>query len=168
MKSIQNHSITRRRLAFAAFAGAALNLLFWTYYALNPVGSETGGSSISQAFESAFPPADAALGIIMLLAGLGLLQDKPFGLFCLQIAASMALYLGILDISFYSGQGLYSANSPDMLLIVLINAACLVGGLSGLFFCWKLRLSNSHQPVLKISNVLAYFVCKLYWRGRSC
>lgn len=129
-----NHA--QRFLPYIAFAGGCLNLLFWILYFANVIVLSEEGEALVRGYESAFPFADALLGILLLLAGIGLLKKKSFGTFFLVAAASMAVYLGILDITFYGHQGLYFPLTISSLFALFVNAACIGGGMLGLWFGW--------------------------------
>ena len=56
----------------------------------------------------AFPLADALLATAAIGGGTALLRGAPAGVFVLALAGAMSLYLGVLDVSFYGRQGLYT------------------------------------------------------------
>jgi hypothetical protein len=49
----------------------------------------------------------------------------------------MSLYLALLDLTFYSRQGLYTADAGSVLELI-VNGLCLGGGLLGLRCGWTL------------------------------
>jgi len=89
------------------------------------------------AYEAAFPLADAGFGATLLLAGYGLLRGHAAGPFLLVGAAAISIYLGLLDLTFYAGHGLYAPVNPSVLLELGVNAACIGGGLLGLRAGWR-------------------------------
>mgnify|MGYP001595806723 FL=1 len=124
-------------LPYLSFAGGALNVLFWIlYFSGLVVVSESENGLVSE-FESAFPLADAVLGIALLVAGAGLLKRKPYGGFFLVTAAAMAVYLGILDVTFYGRHGMYFPLTMSTLFSLFINAFCIAGGVFGLCLGWR-------------------------------
>lgn len=127
----------QRWLGRAALAGGALIVLFWALYFTGSMGLADAGGPIAQ-FESAFLIADAILTIALITAGIGLLRGRRYGLFCLVGSGAMTLYLGILDLTFYSGQGFYAQITPDSAVEMIVNALCILGGLAALWFGWKL------------------------------
>jgi hypothetical protein len=127
----RNDSI-RRLVAGLAFFGAFLDTIFWALYLTEGIQFGETANLIVEGFESAFLFADALLAITLIVAGIGLLRNRAYGSFFTAIASSMALYLGLLDFTFYSKQGLYSLNSISGLIETIINATCIVGGLTGL------------------------------------
>jgi hypothetical protein len=50
----------------------------------------------------------------------------------------MVVYLGILDITFYSRQGLYFPLTASTMFELLINFVCITGGLLASWFGWRL------------------------------
>ncbi|MDZ7305373.1 MAG: hypothetical protein ONB44_24900 [candidate division KSB1 bacterium] len=93
---------TQRLLPYLALGGGALNVLFWILYFAKVIAPSEADEHVVRAFESAFPLADALMGIMLFFAGIGLLKKSPSGTFFLVAAAAMAIYLGILDVTFYS------------------------------------------------------------------
>jgi hypothetical protein len=122
----------RRLIAGVAFFGAFLDTIFWALYLTGGIQFSETANLVVDGFESAFLFADMLLALMLVLAGIGLLRNRAYGSFFTAIASSMALYLGLLDITFYSKQGLYSMNSISGLIETIINAACIIGGLTGL------------------------------------
>jgi hypothetical protein len=141
-KMRRNNEKINRVVAYLAFLGAILDAAFWVAYLAGAIQFSKTSSILIDGFESAFLFADAFLGLTLVLAGIGLLRNRPYGSFFAAIASSMALYLGMLDITFYSSQGLYLANSISSLIEIAINAACIIGGITGLLFAarfWRVR-----------------------------
>ncbi len=62
--------LTRRILAYVTFGGGVLNILFWTLYFTNIITLSEENRSLVDRFESAFPLADAVLGVLLLFAGI--------------------------------------------------------------------------------------------------
>jgi len=136
-KSHHVEAVPERAAAWIAFAGSGLLILFWALYfsGLLEFGSSDG---ILAEFEAAFPFADAVLASTLLVAGIGLRRGRRYGVFCLTGGASMTLYLGILDLTFYSTQGMYSPLTSDGVVELVVNFICIIGGLVGLGFSWRL------------------------------
>ena len=125
----------RRLLAAGALGGGVLDLAFWLLYA---AGIVTLGEGIAQTYETAFPAADALLGITLLAAGATLSARRPAGPFLVVIAGSMSLYLGVLDLTFYLSHQLYSLSRPATLLALALNLVCIGGGGLALYWGWRL------------------------------
>ena len=131
-----------RGVAALAFVGSALLVCFWIFYFSGILEFGTDDPVMIE-FEAAFPFADAMLASILFIAGLGLWKGRPFGRFCLTGGAAMALYLGILDLTFYARQGMYVPLRSEGAVELAINALCIVGGLVALAFSWKLERGQS-------------------------
>lgn len=125
----------RRLLAAGALGGGVLDLAFWVLYA---AGVITMGEGIARVYETAFPAADALLGLALIAAGATLSARRPAGPFLIVIAGSMALYLGVLDLTFYLTNRLYSLAEPETLLGLVLNLVCIVGGGLALYWGWRL------------------------------
>ena len=125
----------RRLLAAGALGGGVLDLAFWLLYA---AGIVTVGEGIARTYEAAFPVADALLGITLVAAGVTLSARRPAGPFLVVIAGSMALYLGVLDLTFYLSHQLYSLGLPATLLALALNLVCIGGGGLALYWGWRL------------------------------
>jgi hypothetical protein len=110
---------------------------YWTLYFLGFIESGAAGSS-HQAFESAFPPADALLCLVAFVAGVALLRGVAIGAFFLTVASSMSLYLGVLDVSFYGRLGLYFPFNEAGAIELFVNVLCIVGGAVGVRLAWLL------------------------------
>jgi hypothetical protein len=129
---------TRARIiaAAATLIGGACVMAFWAIYFASSAALGHGDPTV-HAFEGAFLVADAVFAVLLLASGLSLLRRRPAGTFLLVAAAAMSLYLGLLDLTFYSSQGLYAADAGSMLEL-LVNALCVGGGLLGLRCGWTL------------------------------
>ena len=127
-----------RGVALLAFAGCGLLVLFWTFYFSGLLEFGTDDPVMTE-FEAAFPFADAMLAATLLLAGIGLWSGRRLGRFGMTAGSAMALYLGILDLTFYARQGMYTPLNSEGAVELAVNLVCVVGGLVGLAFCWKLE-----------------------------
>jgi hypothetical protein len=133
-----NLATTRVRsvAAAATLTGGACVLAFWVIYFASGAAPGHGDPAV-QAFEGAFLVADALFAIMLVAAGISLLRRRPAGTFLLVVAAAMSLYLALLDLTFYSRQGLYTADAGSVLELI-VNGLCLGGGLLGLRCGWTL------------------------------
>lgn len=131
--------IDHRGLAWAAFVGGSLVVLFWAvYWAAGPaVHGEVA------AYESAFPLADAVFALTLFAAGTALRRGAVGGPFLLVVAASMSLYLGIVDATFYTTRGDYSPPEGAALVELVTNVLCVTGGALGLAFGWRIWRRSS-------------------------
>jgi hypothetical protein len=74
----------------------------------------------------------------LIATGVLLVKRHASAPFFLVIAASMSLYLGMLDVTFYTRHGLYTPLTADAASEIVINVLCIVGGLVGLNAGWRL------------------------------
>jgi hypothetical protein len=122
--------------AAATLTGGACVLAFWIMYFASSAALGHGDPTV-HAFEGAFLVADAVFAVLLVASGIALLRRRPVGPFLLVAAAAMSLYLALLDLTFYSRQGLYAAD-PGSMLELVVNALCLGGGVLGLRCGWTL------------------------------
>ncbi len=113
-------------LALAAGIG-----LFWaSFFALGPAGTgDPGLDATSLAFETAFPVADLALAGVLCLGAAGLLKGRDWGRSFTLVGGGMLVFLGILDVTFNSLQGIYRAGLFGAVMNGTINVACLGSGI---------------------------------------
>ena len=133
----KHHPHRDRPLAVMAFLGSALLAAFWALYLAGAIALGEPGSAVA-AFESAFPAADALAAGLLAAAGLALWRGRPAGRMVMTAGASMVLYLGVLDLTFYSRQGFFARLGGESLLELALIAACLAGGAYALVRCRRL------------------------------
>ncbi len=126
----------RRLAACLTLAGGALILIFWMLFLARVIIPDENQHAAAAQFEAAFPFADALLGTMLVLSGVGLLRKKTYGAFALVAAAGMTLYLGILDLTFYGRAGMYLPLTFSSVFLLFINGFCILGGALGLWFGW--------------------------------
>lgn len=123
-------------LAATTFTAGTLVTLFWALYF-------TGAADLGQhdpvkrTFEAAFPVADAVLAAALFAAAVAELRRRPVARFYLVIAASMSLYLGLLDATFYLSHGFYQPFGAQAVTALVINLLCVGGGALGLAWVWR-------------------------------
>jgi hypothetical protein len=94
---------------------------------------------IYMAFESAFPVADISLSIVLIIGGIGLLKKMPFGVLFSLLGGASLIFLGLLDVSFNTQQGIYLLGIGEAILNISINLLCLGGGVFLIVTIWKNR-----------------------------
>ena len=94
---------------------------------------------IYMAFESAFPVADISLSIVLIIGGIGLLKKMPFGFLFSLLGGASLIFLGLLDVSFNTQQGIYLLGIGEAILNISINLLCLGGGVFLIVTIWKNR-----------------------------
>jgi hypothetical protein len=118
---------TRRLMGWATFAGGSFVVLFWILYFTRAVDLGQHDRMVN-AFESAFPIADAVFAAALFAASVALLRGNRLGPFFLVVAGAMSLYLGIIDATFYAAQGHYYPISTEGVVGLVINVLCIGGG----------------------------------------
>ena len=91
------------------------------------------------AFERSFPLADAWMAICALLGAIGLWRSKAWGFLFGLLAASSAIFLGLMDVLFNLNEGLYIIVGTEMLIEVVINVFTLSMGPVIIWYLWKRR-----------------------------
>jgi len=124
-------------LAGVTLASGVLVVLFWAFY-FTETATLGQGHPVKRIFEAAFPAADAVLAAALVATGVLLLLRRSSAVFTLVIAASMSLYLGVLDATFYLRHGFYTPLTSDALTEIAINLLCVGGGILGLRLGWRL------------------------------
>jgi hypothetical protein len=135
-------------IAFLELAIAAGILAFWTaFFSTDLIGiRDPHLKEIYLAFESAFPVADFFLVSLLVLGAVGLLRKTSCGSFFSLMAGACLIFLGLLDASFNSRQGLYLIGPAESLLNISINAVCLAAGSFIVFKIWSCQF---RRPPLK-------------------
>jgi len=127
----------RTALAWTTLVAGALVVLFWAFY-LSDAAALGQEDPLRAGFEAAFPLADLLLAGMLITTGVLFLMRRESAVFFLVAAASMSLYLGLLDVTFYTRHGLY-ALTADAITEMAINALCIGGGVFGLKAAWRIR-----------------------------
>ena len=127
----------RTALAWTTLVAGGMVLLFWAAY-FSDAAALGQADSLKAGFETAFPLADLVFAGMLIATGVLFLLRRESAVFFLIAAASMSLYLGILDVTFYARHGLY-APTPDGMTEMAINVLCIGGGVFGLRTAWQLR-----------------------------
>jgi hypothetical protein len=135
------HEHRDRPLALLAFLGSVLLAGFWALYLSGQVALGEPGSA-AVLYEEAFPVADALIALLLFGAGTGLWTGRPGGRFAMTAAASMVLYLGVLDLTFYTRQGVSYGGRGAGALELGLSLCCLTGGVLALVRCWRHRRSS--------------------------
>ncbi len=136
---MQNWTWRTRQITagWIALVAGSLVVAFWVLYFQGSIALGADDPVVTQ-FELAFPLPDAFLALALFAAGYRLLRNRPGGPFLLVVAASMSIYLGLLDVAFYARRGLYSELDPTALTEAGVNLLCLAGGALGLRMGWLL------------------------------
>lgn len=135
--SIAQRDATYRRMSIATAAGGVVMVAFWTLYlTANDVIGLVDRAHIS--FENAFIVADSILAALLLVTSAALRHRRRSAPFLLAMAASMTLYLGLLDATFYGRSGAFYPLTGNGVMELAIVLACVAGGLYGLRSAWTI------------------------------
>jgi len=77
------------------------------------------------AYEHSFPLPDIILSIAMLASGILLLKNKESGITLSLVCSGGLMFLGILDFSFNTQNGIYMTSRLDLILNAFINVWCI-------------------------------------------
>jgi hypothetical protein len=123
-------------------------LVFWVaFFSTDMVNIEDSRlKEIYIAFESAFPVADFYLATMLFIGGLGVLKKRFYGTVFSIMAGASLIFLGLLDVSFNTQQGIYFLGVEEAVMNVFINSLCIGFGFYLVSSVWKSRsdLTFSH------------------------
>ncbi|WP_028079859.1 hypothetical protein [Solimonas soli] len=118
--------------------GATCIVAYWLAFFLG--GSVQASSDACYlVFERSFPLPDGFVALCAVLAAEGLRRRRASAVAWALLTAGGFFFVGLIDINYNLGNGMYARHSGAMMLEMAINIACLVlaGGLS--VFCWTRR-----------------------------
>jgi hypothetical protein len=110
-------------------------LLFWVVFFTIGLGPQNPPPCYF-VFEHSFPVADTVLAIALLISGILLRRNRPFGKDLGLASCGALIFLGLLDTSFNLLNGMYAISAMDTLLNGFINAYCIIFG-AGAFIVLK-------------------------------
>jgi hypothetical protein len=123
-------------------------IAFWAvFFSTDMVNIEDSRlKEIYVAFESAFPLADLYLAVMLVIGGIGLLKKRFYGTVFSIMAGASLIFLGLLDASFNTQQGIYFLGAEEAVMNVFINTLCIGFGIYLVRSVWKNRsdLTFSH------------------------
>ncbi len=111
-------------------------VLFWVAFITVGLAPENAGPAFFS-YKYSFVAADAALVVLLVTAGVLLMQGRRIGIFLTQVAAGMLIYLGLVDIGYNIGNGVYTASSVDLVVNAIINLWCVGFGLAAIIISRK-------------------------------
>jgi hypothetical protein len=121
-------------LCFAFIAVLAYWIVFFTSGDV-----QVRSDAVYIAYERSFPPADAWMTTCALLGAIGLWRRRSWGFLFALLAASSAIYLGLMDVTFNLNEGIYAIGGSETLIEILINLATLLLGPVIIIYVWKNR-----------------------------
>jgi hypothetical protein len=116
-------------------------IAFWAaFFSTDMVSIEDSRlKEVYLAFESAFPVADFYLAIMLIIGGIGLLKRRFYGTVFSLMAGASLIFLGLLDVSFNTQQGIYSLGVEEAVMNIFINSICIGFGTYLVRSVWKER-----------------------------
>ena len=137
-------------LLFFAFAAT---LVYWIIF------YTTGETQVRQdavylAFESSFPVADTWMAFCALIGAIGLWNRKSWGFLFGVLAASSAIFRGLMDLTFNLNEGIYAIPGLETTIEVLINLLTLGLGPVVIYYLWTHRryyicAPPDNQPIVQ-------------------
>ncbi|KPK44370.1 MAG: hypothetical protein AMK72_12135 [Planctomycetes bacterium SM23_25] len=111
---------------------------YWVdFYAWGDV--QVRGDKAYLTFQKAFALADAWLAVCSLAAAVGLLLRREWGFLFGLLAASSAIFLGLMDVCFNLNEGIYLLRGAAVWIEVAINVTCLSFGVFIIAVLWLRR-----------------------------
>ena len=114
----------------------AATLAYWIIY-FTSGDVQVRHDEVYLAFENAFPLADAWMAICALLGAIGLWQRRGWGFLFGLLAASSAIFLGLMDVLFNMQQGIYATGGIETAIEIAINLLTLGLGPVIIIYLWK-------------------------------
>ena len=81
-------------------------------------------------YEHSFPLPDGLLAVLLLVAGILLMLNNPWGGHLSLVAAGALVFLGLLDFSFNIQNGVYKISKSYLILNAFINIWCVGFGIA--------------------------------------
>jgi hypothetical protein len=104
-------------------------ILFWLAFFTVGLAPENAPTCYF-AYEHSFPLPDGLLAGLLLVAGIMLMLNKPWGSKLSLIAAGALVFLGLLDFSFNIQNGIYMTSTVELVLNAFINVWCVGLGIA--------------------------------------
>lgn len=121
-----NNSSGRWVPVLAILTGLGL-LLFWIGFFTIGLAPENPPPGYFE-YEHSFPLPDIILAVALVAAGILMLRDRPLGGRIALVCSGALLFLGLLDFSFNSRNGIYALSTAELLLNGSINLWCVIFG----------------------------------------
>ncbi len=125
-------------------------IAFWVvFFSTDMVNIEDSRlKEVYLAFETSFPVADFYLAIMLIIGGVGLLKRKLYGTVFSFMGGASLIFLGLLDVSFNTQQGIYSLGVEEAVMNVFINSLCIGFGTYLVRSVWKERSEQTFSHAL--------------------
>ena len=92
-----------------------------------------------RAYDLAFPAANLWTTLAAGVTAHGLWRLRPSAVLFGIVCGSSLIYLGLLDVMFYLGNGMYGIDTGAMWAATFINAFCLTVGPATIAWVWRHR-----------------------------
>ena len=126
----------RRIIAGMLLFAAVVTVAYWVIWFSNRDVLASAHTVQYFTFENAFPAADGWVVISALLASVGLLRARRWGIYWTIVAAGSGIYLGCMDVLFDLENGIYTLGGAAIVEIV-INILTFALGIIGLVWAWR-------------------------------
>lgn len=117
---------------------AVITALYWVLF-FSGSGAAVTNDPKYLAFEYAFPAADTWMAIGALIAAIGLLKRKSWGVLFALLAGSSSIYLGLMDVLFDLENGIYLIGGTNVAIEIAINVLTLTLGSAIIWYVWSRR-----------------------------
>jgi uncharacterized membrane protein (DUF2068 family) len=123
------------------FAALAIGL-YWVLWFLAPQTIQVFHSGSPEyptyvAFEQAFLLADSWLAIVALCGAIGLIKRRRWGLLCMLLAGSSAIFLGLMDLLYDLQHGVFVPLTGEAAIELVIVVLLLGLGGSVIILSWR-------------------------------
>ena len=113
-------------------------LLFWLGALMLGLAPENAGPDYFN-FMYSFAGADAVLVVLLIAAGVLLMNKRQIGILLSLVATGMLVYMGLTDIGYNLIAGVYLASSVDLVINAVINLWCVGFGVAAVLIVRKIK-----------------------------
>ena len=126
----------RRIIGGMLLFAAVLTVAYWVIWFSNRDILASAHTVQYFTFENAFPAADGWVVVSALLAAVGLMRARRWGIYWTIVAAGSGIYLGCMDVLFDLENGIYRLGGAAIIEII-INVLTFALGIVGLVWAWR-------------------------------
>jgi hypothetical protein len=129
----------RRIIAGMLLFAAIITVAYWVTWFSNRDLLASANTIQYYTFENAFPAADGWLVFSALIATIGLLRRRNWGVYWTIVAAGSGIYLGCMDVLFDLQNGIYiiKGNPSAAIVEIIINTLTFGLGIIGMVWAWN-------------------------------
>ncbi len=141
MQELKRSPIIHLLIGLGLFAAAAISL-YWILWFMAPQTIQVFRPGSPEyptyvAFEQAFLLADPWLALVSLCGAIGLLYKQCWGLLCMLLAGSSAIFLGLMDLMYDLQHGVFVPLTGEAAVEMVIVMLLLGLGVSVIILSWK-------------------------------